>query len=991
MKLSWTICFHIIINCFKTLRAYNVDIEKPLIFFGSPDEQFGYATEILKSGDTERILIGAPEKTRFKAAKNTTGILYNCPIRPMNLQTNMTSCGVIEPATMAGTADRFAATVYKNSDSIVICSPLNHHIHNYDATTGGCELYFLNMTKRNDLNIRGRGNETRAKGMFGFSVTADRHNQSTFVLGGPNACQSDGGIAIATLGSSVVTNFDENKDCQNFITGKYFGFALESFGSNRYVVGTPGFANEQGLIGMMEVVGIADGKMERIKQINGNQIGGGFARSLSVADINGDGMLDIIVGAPFEYINMTGHSSVKADILVDVGRIYIFLGDNTTIITDKYIAITGDLIGLGRFGTALSAIGDIDDDSFQDLAVGAPFEDQMRGAVYIFNGCQRPCLDNWKYSQKITARSLNTNLNGFGSYVSKTQEDIDANEWIDFAVGAYRSGNAVVLRTRPVISIEPKLYFKENPVPLNSSGLACAHNLDYPCLEFEVCFNMTGRGISTEIYVNFDLRGDISMASPRIVLNGNKSSINVQDYPLFGTGTTCINITGQVEDVGPKFFISLNEPMVFAVNLSLSGKIQDTVVLPILSHTASVSQINNVTFKKVCSRGENCKPHLSGNLSISDEKFDGKYEIFTADISVRNFGDPSTATKIVIQKDKSAEWQKGFVMHSNSEKVECTESNETVIICKVVTDPFYAHQLVDISLDFKLDPKTSGAKGYVDIKMTAQYIRSGQSNIEEISISSVRIKRSSVVSVGGEPYEDQKEVDPKAVALTHNIVFRVHNRGPSSVDGLILQMSVPWRIDTVDVLNKVDFDKKICKETPWDGAVVTGPKDIQGLNKNELVINCSENGVDCRLLECKVKQPLNIEELDSVKLELNISSNVVGILERAKMLKYVVTAKLYLSNESGFEGRFINEDGEAMLTMVPKEFTFESTKIDLGIVIGGSIGGLAFLIIVGIVLWKVGFFKRNKRQQVDEYKRRTAIMKRQSRMSKMSAVSKKEY
>lgn len=28
------------------------------------------------------------------------------------------------------------------------------------------------------------------------------------------------------------------------------------------------------------------------------------------------------------------------------------------------------------------------------------------------------------------------------------------------------------------------------------------------------------------------------------------------------------------------------------------------------------------------------------------------------------------------------------------------------------------------------------------------------------------------------------------------------------------------------------------------------------------------------------------------------------------MLKYVVTAKLYLSNESGFEGRFINEDGE---------------------------------------------------------------------------------
>lgn len=123
--------------------------------------------------------------------------------------------------------------------------------------------------------------------------------------------------------------------------------------------------------------------------------------------------------------------------------------------------------------------------------------------------------------------------------------------------------------------------------------------------------------------------------------------------------------------------------------------------------------------------------------------------MFTADISVRNFGDPSTATKIVIHKEKSAEWQKGYVVHSNSEKVECKESNETVIICKVLTDPFYSHQLVDISLDFKLDPKTSGAKGYVDINMTAQYIPSGQSNTEEATMSSVRMKRSSVVSVGG--------------------------------------------------------------------------------------------------------------------------------------------------------------------------------------------------------------------------------------------------
>lgn len=36
-----------------------------------------------------------------------------------------------------------------------------------------------------------------------------------------------GGIAIATLGTRGVTHFDENKDCQNWNTGKYFGMSLQ--------------------------------------------------------------------------------------------------------------------------------------------------------------------------------------------------------------------------------------------------------------------------------------------------------------------------------------------------------------------------------------------------------------------------------------------------------------------------------------------------------------------------------------------------------------------------------------------------------------------------------------------------------------------------------------------------------------------------------------------------------------------------------------------
>ncbi len=41
-----------------------------------------------------------------------------------------------------------------------------------------------------------------------------------------------------------------------------------------------------------------------------------------------------------------------------------------------------------RFGGALGRLGDIDGDGFQEFAVGAPFENEGKGAVYVYRGSQ---------------------------------------------------------------------------------------------------------------------------------------------------------------------------------------------------------------------------------------------------------------------------------------------------------------------------------------------------------------------------------------------------------------------------------------------------------------------------------------------------------------------------------------------------------------------------------------------------------------------------
>lgn len=48
-----------------------------------------------------------------------------------------------------------------------------------------------------------------------------------------------------------------------------------------------------------------------------------------------------------------------------------------------------------RFGTAIAAISDLNLDGFNDVAIGAPFENDHRGAVYIYHGDQKLLKENW--------------------------------------------------------------------------------------------------------------------------------------------------------------------------------------------------------------------------------------------------------------------------------------------------------------------------------------------------------------------------------------------------------------------------------------------------------------------------------------------------------------------------------------------------------------------------------------------------------------------
>jgi hypothetical protein len=102
-----------------------------------------------------------------------------------------------------------------------------------------------------------------------------------------------------------------------------------------------------------------------------------FGSSVSAAgDVNGDGYDDVIIGA-------RGYNQFT-------GRAYIFFG-GASMDNKEDITMTGEY-NYYDFGLAVSSLGDVNNDGYDDVIIGAPGYVDGVGAVFVFLG--GPTMDN---------------------------------------------------------------------------------------------------------------------------------------------------------------------------------------------------------------------------------------------------------------------------------------------------------------------------------------------------------------------------------------------------------------------------------------------------------------------------------------------------------------------------------------------------------------------------------------------------------------------
>nr|CAH7714598.1 unnamed protein product [Callosobruchus chinensis] len=389
---------------------------------------------------------------------------------------------------------------YEN-DKIVVCGfHKDFSKGDNDFTMGGC--YWSNLTsnsfesispildfgktiKNNQLYMHGQGEA-------GFSAHLTS-GQKELILGAPGVYNWVGAPVRIQFNEQPtviepeipdVTEFEATSGSSNFLSiplgysvtsGYYYGHPHLFYAS-----GSPKGNGYKGKVVIFRIAG-NNRKIDDREVLVGDQFGEYFGATLTSGELNRDRYTDLIVGAPFHKVNTFNE-----------GCVYVFLGGKSKL--RKANVIYGKTRH-GMFGAAISFLGDIDNDGYGDIAIGAPYDAETSGVVYIFRGAKLESglfgMNN-KPCQTIVGKQIDHNIRGFGISFSKAV-DIDGN---DLAIGAHQSGHVVLLRTLPTAVI--KYTFRSIPEVLKGEPS------DFT---LQACFSYseyTGRDLAIEYRISFD-------------------------------------------------------------------------------------------------------------------------------------------------------------------------------------------------------------------------------------------------------------------------------------------------------------------------------------------------------------------------------------------------------------------------------------------------------------------------------------------------------
>uniref|UniRef100_A0A8C7QF36 Integrin subunit alpha 6 n=1 Tax=Oncorhynchus mykiss TaxID=8022 RepID=A0A8C7QF36_ONCMY len=1036
-------------------KSFNLDTLNVLRKDGEPGSLFGFSLAMhrqLNPSDKTILLIGAPRaKALANQRANITGGLYSCDITTESDDCLRIDFDNEEDVRVENKENQWMGVTVNSQGpggKIVTCAHRYQRRLFVDTAqesrdiTGRCYILSQDLTIDESSDEDG-GNwrfcEGRARGHERFgscqqglaaTFTKDYHY---VVFGAPGAYNWKGIVRVEQKNNTLLERGfyddgpyevgDENRldpDLVPVPANSYLGFSIDSGhsitkGRGLTIVSGAPRANHCGAVVLLRKENEASARLSPEYILEGPGLASSFGYDVAVVDLNGDGWQDIVVGAP-QFFMKEGDFG---------GAVYVYI--NQAGKWDKITPIRLNGTKDSMFGLAVENIGDINQDSYQDIAVGAPYADAGAGKVYIYHG---------------SAIGINTKPAQVGyvvlfGYSLAGNMDLDKNSYPDIAIGSL-SDTVLVYRARPIISIQKDVKITPKEIDLTKKtcgnsicpiGILChspespeslcpyiIHTVDLECFLTAIRYAFEGEA---------DRR---KQGLPSRILFLNKSHTD-QDFQSTGT----LDLRGQNKRACTKTKVKLQDNIrdklrgiPIEVSLGIQGtkrqKRQNALpqLVPILDNSQCIEnkldlaslQVNFL--KEGCGNDNICQSSLQLEyrfcskelnqdifpplpmenglpvISLSDQKD------IALEVTVKNRnGDDAHEAKLVgmfpnalsysvpvLQRDKPVL----CLANQNGSQTECELGNpfkrdSEVTFYIILSTAGISLNTAEINIDLELQTTSTQDKmGRVKAKAKV---------VIELLLSVAGVARPSQVYFGGDVKGESAINTEEEIGGLIDYEFKIINLGKPLKSFGTASLNIQWPKENVDgkwLLYLVKISSTGLEEIPCSpeteinslkhiqesstsrkkrevGGKKSGSKITLLDQKKHKILMCG-NGYDARCVV--IKCPL--QGLDSsAVIALRCRLWNATFLENYANLNYLdIIVKASISLDAPAKNMVLrNAETQVRVTVFPEKAVTQYGGVPWWIILVAVLAGILMLALLVFLLWKCGFFKRAPQDQYD--------------------------
>ncbi|KAM3604567.1 uncharacterized protein V6R79_013194 [Siganus canaliculatus] len=1020
------------------VSAFNLDTDNVVTKNGDPGSLFGFSLAMhrqLEPTDKRMLLVGCP-KAKALSGPKVTGGLYKCDM-------SSTGCSRVnfdngEDTARESKDDQWMGVTVSSQGpggKVLTCAHRYQRWSNVNtnsesrAIIGRCYVLSQDLTV-NPLSGEDGGNwhfcEGRHKGherfgscQQGISATFDR-DYHYLIFGAPGAYNWKGVVRLEQKNETFIEmgifddgpfeTGDENLKQPELVpvpSSSYLGFSLDSGkslvkkGQLTVVAGAPR-AYHSGAVLLMKKGDDTSNILLEEFTLEGEGLASSFGYDLTVLDLNMDGWQDIVVGAPqyFEKESEIG------------GAVYVYVNK-----AGKWNKVTPTRIDgpqNSMFGLSVENLGDINLDGYGDFAVGAPYEDDNTGTVYIYHGSATG-LSSKKAAQVLSGRSVQASHFG---YSLAGNMDLDMNSYPDLAVGSL-SDSVFLYKTRPVINIKKEI--KLTPPEIDLTKKNCGNAF---CLQVEACFTYSAKpkSYSPKLNVVYSLEADADFKEKKLIPRATFSDSNQVKR------TISLDSKGNEQCYKHKLTVQENIkdklsgiPIDVSVNIVESGRKRrqssSSPLSPVLDAKEDNKTRSLVHFlKEGCGSDNVCQ----SNLQVVDYRYGYRTEdgVFTPLKLENNLpvlslsSQKDIALEVTVTNQNGDDAYEASVLASFPRSLSYsffrTPSDDRQVNCVANKDGSQAN--CELGNPFKRGAKTKfyiilGTSGIssntTDLEVELKFDTTSEQKVNDPVKAKLKVAIMLQLSVTGQAQPSQvyftgqvkgeaamKSESEIGSAVTH--YFNIINLGKRLSDLGTATLEIDWPKETengkwllyltkisstgvemlctpkgeINPLNKAPSTSRKRRAAESDEATFSRLLD----DKKTKILSCG-SGAKCVKITC----PLRGLDSNAVITLHSRLWNSTFIEDYSDLNHVVLIAKASLHVHSTTKNTVLQDSGaETRLTVFPDRRAAQSGGAPWWIILLSVLLGLLLLALLAFLLWKCGVFGKKNKEEPSEKERLTS-------------------